>query len=98
MKSLYDEDSTFENNKKNNNFLNYANNNINCVKPSNKTLNKSSSKSELSKIKNHFNNSNMSYKANVIKNNTSVNLINPLNKINGSFTEDDNNYLNEPNI
>ena len=53
---------------------------------------------KVSKIKNNFNNSNMSYKANVIKNNTSVNLINPLNKSNGSFTEDDNNYLNEPNI
>ena len=98
LKNLYDEYSTFENNKKNNNvFTNYSKNNINCVKQSTKTLNKSSSKSELSIIKNHFNNSNMSYKANIIKNNTSVNLMNPLNKINGSFTEDDNIYLNEPN-
>ena len=99
LKNLYDEYSTFENNKKNNNvFANYTKNNINGVKPSNKTLNKSGSKTELSKIKNHFNNSNMSHKANIIKNNTSVNLINPLNKINGSFTEEENIYLNDPNI
>jgi hypothetical protein len=99
LKNLYDEYSTYENNKKNNNvFENYSKNSINCVKSTNKALNKSGSKSEISKIKSHFNNSNMSYKANIIKNNTSVNLINPLNKINGSFSEEENNYLNEPNI
>ena len=97
LKNLYDEYSTFESHKNNNVFANYSKNNINYTKPSNKTLNKSGSKSELSKIKNHFNNSNMSYKANVIKNNTSVNLMSPLNKINGSFIDEENNYLNDPN-